>query len=352
MLTNLTGSKITDVRIAPTYYPGYASENLLKTELEPSTRLYIGPNYYGDQSSWNIRVTWDNGFSHTWTHCRLTRYNSYVVWANSYGPHMRQSYEYAYARYGQGPEPTLYAGAQPGIQVAVGIPEKVNVAQNNKPAAQNLYVAENKAASRRTTRDLVFDDEDEKDEAPKVAGSTSDTVKGEKIAVKATVELTRDNQTKTVLPTEDFKSGDKVRLLFSANRDGRVYWVAKGTSGRYQVLFPSAKAGMDNTITKNKEYTVPTKGAWRFDENKGTETVVCIVSPKALPDLDKAVALAEEGKKDDASSIISGVVNGHEKKRTTRDLVFEEEDDNDVNTKTQVTPDNEPFVATYELVHN
>ena len=76
MLTNLTGLDITDVRIAPTYYPNYISENLLKTNLDPNTRLYIGPNYYGDQRFWNITVSWSNGFQYTWTHNQLTRYNS------------------------------------------------------------------------------------------------------------------------------------------------------------------------------------------------------------------------------------------------------------------------------------
>jgi hypothetical protein len=346
MLTNLTGVDITDVRIAPTYYPQSQSENLLKTSLEPNTRLYIGPNYYGDQRYWSIGLTWANGFTWTWTHQQLARYNSYEVSSGAYGPRILQCYERAFARYG-GPMPSMFAGSQSGVQVAVGVPEKVNIAPNSAPAYN--MVASN---TRRTTRDLVFDDDDEADRTPKVAGSASDTVKGEKIAVKATVELTRNNKTTTVLPTEDFKSGDKVHLLFSANRDGRVYWLAKGTSGQYQVLFPNAKAGMDNAIVKNKEYTVPVKGAWKFDDNKGTETLVCIVSPSSVAVLDKAVALAGEGKKDDASGLVSGVVNGHETKRTTRDLVFEEEDNADVNTKTQVSPDNEPFVATYELVHN
>jgi hypothetical protein len=351
MLTNLSGANIADVRIAPTYYPQYQSDNLLNTVLESSTRLYIGPNYYGDQYSWNISVTWENGYRWTWTHCKLTRYNSYVVWADAYGPHMRQGYERAFARYGDGPMPALYAGSQAGIQVAVGVPEKVNVAQ--KTTQKSQYVADSgiKPTARRTTRDLVFDDEDEEEAAPKVSGTDADTVKGEKTAVKATVELTRDGRTTTVLPTEDFASGDRVRLIFSANRDGKVYWVAKGTSGDYQVLFPGRKVGMDNTVVKNREYTVPSKGAWRFDDNKGTETLVCFVSPTSIAELDKAVRLAEEGRKDESSTIIAGMVDGHEKKRTTRDLVFEEEDDADVNTKTQVTPGNEPFVATYELVH-
>lgn len=46
------------------------------------------------------------------------------------------------------------------------------------------------------------------------------------------------------------------------------------------------------------------------------------------------------------------LIGGHETRRTTtRDLVFEEEDEGDVNTKIQVTNGGDPFVATYELEH-
>lgn len=345
MLTNLTGLDIVDVRIAPTYYPNYVSDNLLKTTLDPNTRIYIGPNFYGSERHWNITLQWANGFKYTWTHCQLSRYNSYVSYANPYGVNMRQGYERSFARYGQGAEPALFAGSDPSVSVYVGTPEKVNVAASPRKAPQ--VVAEN---TRRTTRDLVFEDEEQ--DRPAVQGTDSAGIKGEKISVKTTVELTRNGSVTTVLPTSDFKSGDKVRLLFSANREGYVYWVAKGTSGSYQVLFPNEKAGMDNSLAKSKEYTVPAKGAWRFDDKKGTETLVCIVSPTRVTDLDKAVALAGEGKKEQASTLVAQVVNGHETKRTTRDLVFEEEDEKDVNTKTQVSADKEPFVATYELMHN
>ncbi len=346
MLTNLSGMHITDVRIAPTYYSNYQSNNLLKTNLDPGTRLYIGPNFYGDQRYWNISLTWSNGYRHTWTHSQLARYNSYVVYPGPYGVRMRQGFEPSFARYGDGPALTMYSGAQPGVSVSVGIPEKANVATAPAAATQtapNALVAD----STRRTRDLVFDDDD------KAPATSAEKPKGETIAVKATVELNRDGKTSTVLPSEEFKSGDKVRLLFSSNRDGYVYWVAKGTSGSYQVLFPSAKTGMDNSITKNKEYTVPMKGAWRFDDKKGTETLVCFVSPSKVANLDNAVQLAAQGKGEEASGIIAGQISGHEtKRRATRDLVFEEEDEKDVNTKTQVSPGNEPFVATYELIHN
>lgn len=342
MLTNLTSVAITSVRIAPTSYPGNITGNLLNTPLNGSSRIYIGPNYYGQQRYWNISVAWANGYKTTFRYSQLTRYNSYVIYAGSYGVKVRQGYERRFARSGYGnPRYIDYGG---GGSIAVGIPEQVNYAA---PRTNGVL-----ADSTRRTRDLVFEDEDDASSKPTVSGSTADSVKGESIAVKTTVELTRDSKVSTVLPAEEFKSGDKVRLLFSANRDGYVYWVAKGTSGKYQVLFPSAKAGLDNAVSKSTEYTVPAKGAWRFDDNKGTETLVCILSPSKVAELDKAVALAGDGKTDEASQVIAPVVEGHETKRTTRDLVFEEENENDVNTKTQVSNDNEPFVATYELTHN
>ncbi|MDR1084627.1 MAG: DUF4384 domain-containing protein [Deltaproteobacteria bacterium] len=381
MLTNLSSGDITEVYIAPSYYPDYVSENLIQnTTLDQQTMVYIGPNYYGDQSLWNITVVWANGFKNTFMRCRLTRYNSYVVWDNYAGVHMRQGYERAYARYGQGPPPTMFGGGNPGIQVSVGIPEKVNLANNNyqRPQSQLLqqnknqkrnndgnlnknqqqnedqYYAQNDQPTKRTTRDLVFDDEDEEEDAqrPVVEGTTAANASGEKIAVKATVELNREGQTKTVLPNELFKSGDRVKLIFSASRPGYVYWLSKGTSGEYQVLYPNSKAGQDNSVEKNKEYTIPAKGAWRFDDNKGTETIVCMLGPERISTLDEAIKLADRGDKTGSSKLVARLVDGHEKKRrTTRDLVFEEEDEEDVNTKTQVTAEGDPFVATYELEH-
>lgn len=109
---------------------------------------------------------------------------------------------------------------------------------------------------------------------------------------------------------------------------------------------------MDNSVKRNREYTVPVKGAWRFDDKKGTETLVAVLAEKPLANLDRAVKMASAGDIHGASNIVAEVVNGHERKRTTRDLVFEEEDDEDVNTKSQKANGEEPFVATYELMHN
>lgn len=207
-----------------------------------------------------------------------------------------------------------------------------------------IFACCNDVYGARTTRDLVFEDEASEEnvsENSEVAGKQT-------IAVKTTVLLQRDGQTSTVLPSHDFQSGDRVKLVFTPNVDGYVYWMAKGSSGQYQMLFPSPKVGSDNFVKRNQEYTIPVKGGFRFDNNPGSEELLCILSTERLSDLDAA---AEEQFKN-ATKQVAALEESHTSKRTTRDLVFEEEESEDVSTKTQQAPKGEPFVASYTLKHN
>ncbi|THB68212.1 MAG: DUF4384 domain-containing protein [Desulfovibrio sp.] len=121
-----------------------------------------------------------------------------------------------------------------------------------------------------------------------------------------------------------------------------MYWLAEGSTGSYQMLFPSERAGLDNAIVMNEEYTIPTNdGHWTFDENPGTENILVIVSTQPIPELEEAAG-------------ITTVTEENEQSRQTRDLVFEEEADEEagVDTKSQASEDPaEPFVAYYELTH-
>lgn len=200
------------------------------------------------------------------------------------------------------------------------------------------------AFAARTTRDLVFED----DETPAVASDAGQNVEKQKIGVKTTVLLTRDGETTSVAPSHEFKSGDKVKLAFTPSTDGYVYWLAKGTSGNYTMLYPSPQAGADNSVKRNVEYTVPAKGAFKFDDTPGNEELLCILSTNRLEDLDKAAA--EQFKK--AGKEVAELENKNAKKRTTRDLVFEEDEEENVSTKTQEAEAGEPFVAGYTLKHN
>lgn len=196
----------------------------------------------------------------------------------------------------------------------------------------------------RTTRDLVFED----DEAPAASKSGSESADTQKIGIKTTVVLTRDGQTSQVAPSSEFKSGDKVKLAFTPSVDGYVYWLAKGTSGNYSMLYPNPKVGEDNSVKRNEEYIFPVKGSFKFDDTPGNEELLCILSTTRLDDLDKAAA--EQFKK--AGKELAALESANESKRKTRDLVFEEEEEDTINTKMQEGNSSEPFVSSYTLKHN
>jgi hypothetical protein len=233
-------------------------------------------------------------------------------------------------------------------------------------------------AAQRTTRDLVFEDEEApaKTDDVKAGGEAKQGVVGgntQTIAVKTTMLLSRDGQTSTVSPNHEFKSGDRVKLVYTPSIDGFVYWMTKGTSGDIKLIFPSERTGMDNKVERNREYTIPIKGTLKFDDKAGKEELLCVLSPTALPDLDSAVAAvsksptAKEECKDDAASgnkrttrdlvfdddeaKSKDCVKKEGNKRTTRDLVFDDDDAGDVNTQKQTGPKGEPMVAHYVLEH-
>ena len=203
------------------------------------------------------------------------------------------------------------------------------------------------SANARTSRDLVFDDEGD---VPATASQdVKDVAEGvQKVAVKTTVVLNRDGQVSTVLPSHEFKSGDKVKIVFTPSIDGYVYWLAKGSSGSYTLLYPNPKSGMDNRVVRNQEYNVPAKGSFKFDNNAGSEELLCLLSTTPMPELDNE---AKNQFKNSAS--VDAVQTKRENRRKSRDLVFDDEDENvaDVNTVTQSNPVGEPFVAKYELRH-
>jgi len=206
----------------------------------------------------------------------------------------------------------------------------------------------------RTTRDLVFDDE----EVPAIVGKAKELnlENPEIIEVKTTLDLTRDGRTESVPVSHEFQSGDKVVLRYTTNADGYVYWLAKMSSGQYAILFPSPKTGSDNFVKRNEEHTVPAggKGTFRFDDKPGTESLLMVFSPEKLPDLEQAVVEAanKDGNIQQSSVKLAALEDGHQKKRATRDLVFEEEEEENVTTKSQAGVKGEPFVSVYNLIHN
>jgi len=200
------------------------------------------------------------------------------------------------------------------------------------------------AAAERRTRDLVFEDEETLAPGAKDAGIANPQV----VAIRTSLELTRGGKTEMVLPTYAFKSGDKVKFVYTTNIDCYVYWLTEGTTGSYSMMFPNPKIPQDNFVKKNEKNSFPVKGAFKFDQNQGTEKILVVMSPQRIAELEDAA------KANDATAGAANVTQNNEKKRTSRDLVFEEEADEEsgIATQSQAAADiNEPFVAYFELVH-
>jgi hypothetical protein len=78
-------------------------------------------------------------------------------------------------------------------------------------------------------------------------------------------------------------SGDRVRFRFRTNFDGYLYVTNRGSSGKYEQLFPRTDTGEDNRVLSAHEYQVPaTAGLFRIGGPSGYETVYWLVSPIPL----------------------------------------------------------------------
>ena len=202
-------------------------------------------------------------------------------------------------------------------------------------------------AAEKTTRDLVF--EEEKPVAAAAEGVSEDQVI---TAAKVTLELERDGKKQDVLPNYVFKTGDRVRIIYSTNIDCNVYWLAEGTSGAYCILFPNPKFKMDSRTVKNQEYVIPPENLPPFKVKgpPGIEKLTMVMTTSANDELEAAAEVA---------SSMGGCISEEttqeikEEKRRTRDLVFEEEDQTTgVATVSQAAPpDQHFFQIDIELKH-
>jgi hypothetical protein len=210
----------------------------------------------------------------------------------------------------------------------------------------------------RTTRDLVFEEEDEA--AKPEAGADKQAV----VSVKTLVKLKRDGKEELVSPNYQFKSGDKLKLVYTTNIDCYVYWLSEGSSGDVYVLFPNPndeRIGGDNWVKKNSEHAIPVfdKGWFTIKHKsagqKESEKILLIMAPEKVPELEEAAKVAgiKGGKM--PTEALDNLKKDQDTKRKSRDLVFEEEesDESGILTQSQVSTDiSQPFVVAFELVHS
>ena len=93
-------------------------------------------------------------------------------------------------------------------------------------------------------------------------------------------------------PDTVFRSGDRIRLEAQANSTGYLYVVAQGSSGNWQVLFPSREVSNgSNQVHRGETRLVPggNQGQFVFDEQAGTEKLFFVLSRQPEPSLDKLI---------------------------------------------------------------
>jgi hypothetical protein len=86
-----------------------------------------------------------------------------------------------------------------------------------------------------------------------------------------------------------FVSGDRIRLHFRSNSDGRVLLVQLGSSGTSSVLFPDpAKGLVENRLRAREDQVLPSPARWfKFDKTAGTETLLVLFA-RSQVDLDRS----------------------------------------------------------------
>ena len=156
---------------------------------------------------------------------------------------------------------------------------------------------------------------------------------------------TSDSATEEVDVDTVFHSGDKIKIKLESTDMAYLYILAKGSSGRWRVLFPSVDiAGGAHRVRPDEDLSVPPRGWFAFDEQAGEEKVFVMLSRRKVDDLDQAIERLRKGSSqptqapsapsDDVPVMLAMHVAG------ARDLVFEKV------SHTEAKPENAAYVVT------
>ena len=180
-----------------------------------------------------------------------------------------------------------------------------------------------------------------------------------------------------VSPDSVFHGGDHIQVGVEVSEGGYLYIVSQGTSGTWEVLFPSAKIGKgDNRVQSGQRYFVPDGSTFfGFSGKPGIEKLFLIFARQPEQEMDQLIYSLQGGRRSPVAepaeqkpaeplllSRLSPIDNGLvDQLRTTysRDLIIEKLDEEKPGQKPDksvyvVNPKNGPdtrVVADIRLVH-
>lgn len=162
--------------------------------------------------------------------------------------------------------------------------------------------------------------------------------------------LKRDSAGKfaEVNPDSTFHSGDRIRIQVEANTTGHLYVVAQGSSGNWQVLFPSREvASGSNQVHRGETRQIPAgdRGQFVFDEQAGAEKVFVVLSRQPEQNLDQLIYTMKKQDKAEPERVMMAqatvgddVISRIRGQMMARDLVFEKVENETVSQNTSFNP--------------
>lgn len=119
-----------------------------------------------------------------------------------------------------------------------------------------------------------------------------------------------------------FKSGERIRFVFKSNKEGYLYLLAIGSSGKGAILFPDNRMNNgNNLVAANSEYRVPFgEKSFVMDPTPGDEKVLVFFSQAEINDINSYFIPKNKLEPQDTRQIYAfAETNG------SKDILFEED---------------------------
>jgi hypothetical protein len=98
-----------------------------------------------------------------------------------------------------------------------------------------------------------------------------------------------------------FHNGDKIQVGVEVSEPGFLYIVTRGSSGTWELLFPSLKIeNGDNRVGPKGRYVVPQGYVFAFSGKPGTEKLFIVFSRRTEPEIDNLIYSLQDSKNNPA----------------------------------------------------
>lgn len=168
----------------------------------------------------------------------------------------------------------------------------------------------------------------------KATPSPAKPVRPKVLGLQTTIyQLFDDGGVKAVSPSTTFAGGSRIRLGFNANKDGYLYVVNLGSTGKVTTIFPSSVTD-NNQVRPGLVYQIPqqTGKSIRFDTNPGEEQIIVVLAESRITEFEyggQQIALqsfdSNSGKQNNNAQVQHIAMASLDLKSSSKDLFVEDD---------------------------